>query len=570
MGKRYRIVEDERGGAGIEVSVRGTELLADPILNRGTAFTHEQRRQLGLEGLLPNHVSTFEEQLERAYGNISRKTLPLERYIGLSELKARNATLFFRLLAEHVEEFLPVIYTPTVGDAAQNFSRIFRRSWGLWITPDHQGHIDEVLANAPYDDVRLIVVTDNERILGLGDQGAGGIAIPVGKLELYTVAAGISPAQVLPVSLDVGTDNSALRGDHLYAGWRGQRLRGPQYDALVEEFVEAVRGRFPDALLQWEDFKKANAFDLLGRYRKRLLSFNDDIQGTAGIALAGILAAGRISGTPLARQRVLIMGAGAAGIGIGHLLRDAMRREGLDGDELTRAVAVLDSRGLIVEGSPSAEGYKAEFAWPRELVAGAGLTPDQSNGLHACIEALRPTVLIGTTGQPGAFDESAIRAMAGSCERPVIFPFSNPTSKSEACPADLLAWTDGRALMATGSPFEPARFGDDTMHVAQGNNAYIFPGVGLGALVVRAREVTDSMFSVAARTLADQVDDAGLERGALFPPLARIRELSALIARAVATEAVSAGVAAEGADAPSLEQIEAMMWVPEYHRLVPA
>ncbi|MBM3460154.1 MAG: oxaloacetate-decarboxylating malate dehydrogenase, partial [Armatimonadetes bacterium] len=472
--------------------------------------------------------------------------------------------LFYRVLLDHLEELMPVVYTPTVGQACQEYSHIFRRARGIHITPAHEGRIAEVLSNAPFADVRLIVVTDNERILGLGDQGAGGIGIPIGKLALYTAAAGIHPAQTLPISLDVGTDNPDLLQDELYLGWRQPRLRGEPYDRLVDEFVRAVQTLFPRALLQWEDFKKQVAFDLLDRYRQVLPSFNDDIQGTAAVAVAGVAAATRVSGIPLREQRVVILGAGAAGIGIGRQIQDALQREGLSGRELQRAVAVLDSKGLLVSDTPTRDVYKKALAWDLELAEEHGLGTGKPRDLLAVLRTLKPTVLIGTSGQPRTFTEDVIREMAAHVERPVVFPMSNPTSQSEAVPADVLAWTEGRALVATGSPFAPVEIGGRTVRIGQGNNAYVFPGVGLGALTAEARWLPDSLFTVAAETLAAQVSEEDLASGSLFPPLGELRQVTEQIALAVAREAVEVGVAA-AAEATSLpHRVRDAMWEPAY------
>src|SRR6266496_2680152 len=468
-----------------KVSARGPHLLGHPMYNKGSAFTREERLAFGLEGLLPSAVNTIEQQAQRVYENLARKSDPLERYIGLASLEDRNEHLFHHVLGEHLEEFLPIVYTPTVGRACQEFSHIFRRARGLWITPGDRGRIYEVLGNAFFDDVRLIVVTDNERILGLGDQGAGGMGIPIGKLALYTAAAGIHPSQTLPISLDVGTDNEALLVDDLYLGWRFPRLRGAEYDSLVEEFVQAVKRRFPKALLQWEDFKKNNAFRLLDRYRKVITCFNDDIQGTAAVATAGMMAGCRATGIPLKEQRVVLLGAGAAGIGIARLLRDTFRRAGLEAENLMRAVASLDSRGLVADDEEIRDAHKRDFAWPAALAAKMGLPKGSPRDLLAVVKAVKPTVLIGTTGEPGTFTEEIVREMGRHVERPVIFPMSNPTSKSEAKPADIVAWTDGRALIATGSPFDPVHHAGRTITIGQGNNVFIFPGVGRGARLGR-------------------------------------------------------------------------------------
>ena len=544
----------------LEVPFRGPALLNSPLYNKSTAFTRAERATFGLEGLLPDAVSTMDQQARRAYDNIARKTDALERYIGLAALQDRNEHLFYRVLLDHLEEFLPIVYTPTVGQACQLYSRIFRRARGLWITPEHGGRIHEVLRGAPFEDVRLVVVTDNERILGLGDQGAGGMGIPVGKLALYSAAAGIHPAKTLPVSLDVGTDNQDLLSDDLYLGWRQPRLRGERYDALVREFVNAVKRTFPGALLQWEDFKKGTALRLLDTYRRELPSFNDDVQGTAAVAVAGVLAGLRGIGAELREQRIVILGAGAAGVGIARLLRTAVGRAGLEGDRLTRAIAVLDSRGFVVADREIRDDYKRELAWPSELAGSSGLGDGADRSLLAVVTALKPTILIGTSGQAGGFDEKTIRAMAASCERPIIFPLSNPTANSEAIPSDLLSWTDGRALIATGSPFDPVVRAGVTHRIGQGNNVFIFPGVGLGALVAGAREVTDGMFEVAANTLATQVAQQDLREGMLFPPVTALRETAAKVA-IVVREARDAGVGREiGNDEMSYGRLVTLEW----------
>ncbi|HUG53232.1 MAG TPA: NAD-dependent malic enzyme [Vicinamibacteria bacterium] len=563
--ERYTIGWDEEG-ARVQVPYRGPHLLSHPMYNKSTAFTREERLAFGLDGLLPEVVSTMAQQAERVQGNIARKEDPLERYIGLAALQDRNEHLFYRVLVDHLEEYLPIVYTPTVGRVCQTYSRIFRRARGLWITPRHRGRIDEALGNAPYEEVRLIVATDNESILGLGDQGAGGMAIPIGKLALYTAAAGIHPALTLPISLDVGTDNRDLLDDDLYLGWRQPRLRGEEYHSLVDEFVHAVRRRFPHALLQWEDFRKGTAFALLDRYRKVLPSFNDDIQGTAAVALSGILAGSRLLGMPLVRHRVVILGAGAAGVGIARLLRDAFSRAGLAGEELRRAVAVLDSHGLVVEGEGPTEEYRRELAWPHALAQAHGLRP--GDDLLAVVQALRPTVLIGVSGASGAFTPAVLAEMARHAERPLVFPLSNPTSQCEASPEDVLRWTDGRALVATGSPFPSVVQAGKTRRVGQGNNAFIFPGVGLGVLVAGAREVTDGMFRAAAERLADELRQEDLEAGALYPPMAALRRVTAHIAEAVVRQARRDGVARDRDDEDVGAKVAAAMWEPAYVRLV--
>jgi malic enzyme len=561
---------DGLGRVRMEVPYRGAALLRHPLYSKGSAFSEEERVAFGLEGLLPQHVSTMEQQSHRVYENIGRKTDELEKYIGLAALQDRNEHLFYRVLLDHVEEFLPIVYTPVVGRACQDFSHIFRRARGLWITPGHRGRIYDVLGSAPYADVRLIVATDNERILGLGDQGAGGMGIPIGKLALYTAAAGIPPWQTLPICLDVGTDNQALLDDDLYLGWRFPRLRGPEYDSLVEEFVHAVKRRFPRALLQWEDFKKANAFRLLDRYRGTITCFNDDIQGTAAVAVAGLMAGARLTGTAVKSQRVVILGAGAAGIGIARLLRDTLRRAGLEGKALTAAIANVDTGGLLVSDREIADVHKRDFAWPSWQAEWLGLGREEKRDLLAVVRAVKPTMLIGTSGEPGVFTEDVIREMAQHVERPLVFPMSNPTSKSEATPEDVIRWTAGRALVATGSPFPPVRWNGRLISIGQGNNAFVFPGMGLGVLVSEAREVTDGMFAAAARQLADEVGADDLAAGRLFPPVAEIRRVTTRIAAAVVREARDSGVGRRIEDGDVASVVAAAMWEPRYLAMDPA
>jgi len=560
----YRLERGEDGRSFVRVPWRGQALLNHPMFNKSTAFTREERDRFDLDGLLPDAVSTMEQQALRAYGNIVRKADPLERFIGLAALQDRNEILFYRVLVDHLEEFLPIVYTPTVGRACQEFSKIFRRARGLWITPEHRGRIEGVLGCAPYEDVRLVVVTDNERILGLGDQGAGGMGIPVGKLNLYVAAAGIHPAQTLPVSLDVGTDNEALLADDLYLGWRRPRLRGQPYDDLVDEFVGAVRRRFPKALLQWEDFKQWNAFKLLDRYRSELPSFNDDIQGTAAMALAGLLAGGRALGLPLVKQRIVMVGAGAAGTGIARLIRAAQERAGLRGDDLLRTLALVDVDGLVVDSDIE---YRRGLSWPGALTESLGLGSGRPRDLAAVVRALKPTALVGASGAPGAFTEEAVREMARHVERPLLFPLSNPTTSAEATPHDLLEWTGGRALVATGSPFGSVEYGGRTVRIGQGNNAFVFPGVGLGMLVAEAREVTDAMFASAAETLAAAVEEDDLREGALYPKVSRLRKVTARVAEEVVREARDRGVGRPFTDAEIEPAVAAAMWEPLYPEL---
>lgn len=555
------------GSFVVDVTERGQAVLADGLINRGTVFTDQQRTELGLHGLLPSRVCTEEEQLRRSYESISRKEEALEKYIGLAALQDRNETLYYKVVTRHIAELMPIVYTPTVGLAAQNFSHIFRRGRGIWITPADRGRIHTVLGNARTDHVRLIVATDNERILGLGDQGAGGMVIPIGKLALYSAVAGIHPAFTLPVSLDVGTDNPDLLNDPLYVGWRQPRLRGEPYYELLDEFVDAVHRRFPHALLQWEDFKKGNAFGVLQRYRNRIRSFNDDIQGTAAVALAGVLAAGRCTRTRIRDQRVVILGAGAAGIGIAGQLRHAMEVDGLTGGDLERAVALVDSEGLVVASRPHLDSYKQPFAWSDEATRAAGLVAGAD--LLTVVRRLRPTALIGTSGQPGVFTEEIVSTVATNCEQPAIFPFSNPTDKSEATPEQITEWSNGHALIATGSPFEPVQHAGRTIPVRQGNNVYIFPAVGLGSLVSEARVVTDGMFTAAAHALAEAVSEADACSGALYPPVDQLREVSRYVAMAVVKAARDERVGRSIADADVAAAIDAEMWDCSYPELRP-
>jgi malate dehydrogenase (oxaloacetate-decarboxylating) len=512
---------------------------------------------------------TIEEQVQLELERLHRKDDPLEQYIGLAALQDRNATLFYRVLAENLEELLPIVYTPTVGRACQEFSHILRRTRGAWITPADRDRVPEILRNAPYDDVRLIVVTDNERILGLGDLGAGGMAIPIGKLALYTGACGIHPAVTLPVSLDVGTDNPALLEDPLYIGHREPRLRGAEYDALVDAFVRGVQEVWPACVIQWEDFKHYNALRILDRYRDVVPSFNDDVQGTAATVLAGILAGLRRLEQPLAAQRIVLVGAGAAGIGIGRLLRAAMREEGMSDAEIGLRLVLVDSRGLVHGTRADLDETKRSLAVAPEAALAHGLDLTAVSTLSDVVDRVRPTILVGTTGVAGSFTEPVVRTMAGGCARPIIFPLSNPTANTEARPADLLAWTDGRAIVATGSPFAPVDHDGVRHEIGQANNVYVFPGIGLGAIVSGARSVSDGMILAAARTLAAAVTDDRLASGALYPPIAALRDVSRAVAIAVAREAVTTGIAP--AEPHALEAgIDAAMWWPQYVPYLPA
>ena len=560
-----------RGDLPVEaVTARGRELLDCAAINKDTAFTDDERAAFGLRGLLPWRTMSIEEQVALELEHLRRKGDELEQYIGLAALQNRNETLFYRLLVEHLEELAPIIYTPTVGRACREYSHVVRRTRGVWITPDDIDRMPEMLRNTGQPGVRLIVVTDNERILGLGDQGAGGMGIPIGKLALYVAGAGIHPQLTLPISLDCGTDNEELLHDPLYQGYPKRRLRGEAYEAFIEAFVSAVKLVFPHAVLQWEDFKQHNAIRQLDHYRHRLPCFNDDIQGTASVVCAGILAALKHRGEKLSAQRLVLLGSGAAGIGIARLVQAIIRVEGATEDESRHAVTMLDSKGLLFEGRDGVQDDKRPFALTSDELKSLGLEPSGSYALETVVRHVAPTILIGTSGKPGVFSETAIREMAARTPNPIVLPLSNPTANSEATPSDVLAWSDGRAVVATGSPFDPVELSGHIHVIGQANNVFVFPGVGLGAVAGRAWEVTDRMFLVAATTLADMVPPERLEEGAIYPRLTDLRSISRAIAIAVAKEGRDGGVAPQATDAELEAAVDAFIWAPEYERLEPA
>ena len=533
---------------------RGLTLLRDPTLNKSTAFTAAERDALGLTGLLPPRVCSQDEQVERVLENFRRKTDPLEKYIDLTALHDRNEALFFRVVIEHPDEMMPIIYTPTVGLACQQFGHIFQRPRGMFISADDRGRIESVLRNWPYRDVAIIVVTDGERILGLGDQGANGMGIPVGKLSLYTACAGIDPTRCLPVLLDVGTNNEALRDDPMYLGLQRARLRGPEYDALVEEFIRAADHVFPGVVVQFEDFANSNAFRLLNEYRDRVCTFNDDIQGTAAVSLAGILSALRITSRKLADQRILFMGAGEAATGIAELTVTALEAEGMSRTDAEATCWMFNSKGLLVESRTDLQSHQRPFAHAHEPV----------RDFLDAVKAIRPTAIIGVAGVGGTFTQAVVEEMARINERPIIFALSNPTSKSECTAEDAYRWSGGRVVFACGSPFDPVTLYGTTFVPRQGNNSYIFPGVGLGVIATRSRRVTDQMFMAAAIRLAALVTDADLAQGSIFPPLSKVRDVSAKIATAVAEVAYAQGLATVPRPDDLLGFIRDQMYEPRY------
>jgi malate dehydrogenase (oxaloacetate-decarboxylating) len=548
----------------VRTRLSGLDLIRNPLLNKGTAFTDAERTAFALHGLLPPHVGTLDEQVARRLKALRAQTSAFQQYSFLRDLQDSNETLFYALLTRNIEEIMPLVYTPTVGEGCQRFSEIWRKPRGLFLSYPNRHRIREILAHPRYDQVRVIVVSDGERILGLGDQGAGGMGIPIGKLALYTACGGIHPESTLPVLLDVGTDNAERRANPLYIGWNHERVRGAAYDDFVETFVEAVRERWPFVLLQWEDFAGSNAAPLLERYRDRLCTFNDDIQGTAAVAAGTLLAAISVTGIPLSAQRIALLGAGSAGGGIASLLTAAMVEAGLSEAEARSRSYAVGLNGLILEDTPDLSGSQRRLALPRAAVAGWKLRDANAIGMLDVIENARPTALIGVTGQPGVFTEEIVRAMAQAAERPIIFPLSNPTSRSEADPADIMRWTEGRALIGTGSPFPPVERNGRLVPVDQCNNSYICPGVGLGVLAVHARRVTDAMFMAAAKALAELSPVHRDREGRLLPPLPSIRAVSVAVATAVAKQACKDGLAEKYDEDTLGARIQASVWEPVY------
>jgi malate dehydrogenase (oxaloacetate-decarboxylating) len=557
---KYRITVE----GVLETGLSGFDLINFPLLNKGTAFTEDERTDFALHGLLPPHVGNLEDQAARRLKALRDRKTDFGRYAYLRDLQDTNETLFYAVLVRNIEEMMPLVYTPTVGEGCQRFSEIWRRPRGLFLSYPNRHKIRDILEHHRYDSVRAIVVSDGERILGLGDQGAGGMGIPIGKLALYTACAGIHPQKCLPVLLDVGTDNVERLEDPLYVGWRHQRVRGAEYDDFVEAFVSAVIARCPHVLLQWEDFAGVNAGRLLERYRDRLCTFNDDIQGTAAVAAGTLLAAINVTGMPLTEQRIVLFGVGSAGIGIATLLLTAMKNAGLSEADARRHFYAVDKDGLLVEGMADIRPAQQPFVQARSAIADWKLEDTGHVSLLDVVRNAKPTTLIGVSGQAGAFTQEVIRAMAASVERPIIFPLSNPTSRSEATPADLLMWTEGRALIGAGSPFAAVNCNGRQVPIDQTNNTYIFPGMGLGVLSVDARRVTDTMFMAAAKCLAELSPARCSKSGRLLPPVSELRSVSFAVAKAVVLQAINDGVAGPLEEQTLESRIRANVWEPLY------
>jgi malate dehydrogenase (oxaloacetate-decarboxylating) len=551
-------------GYPVRIRARGRSVLSNPMLNRGTAFTPEQRQLLGLQGLLPSGVTTLEGQLRRVYAQYRRQPDDLAKNVFLANMRDRNEVLFYRLLAEHLEEMLPIVYTPTVGKAIERYSHEYRRPRGVFLDVNHPENVEESLRNYGLegDDVDLLVATDSEGILGIGDQGVGGIDIAIGKLAVYIAAAGLHPRRVIPVVLDMGTDNLRLLNDEMYIGNRHARVRDQRYDDLIDAYVTAASKLFPHAMLHWEDFGAGNARRILNKYASDVCTFNDDMQGTAAVVLAAAFAPAKATGSRMRDQRVVIHGAGTAGIGVADMMREVMISDGLSEQEATGKFWTVDSRGLVTDDTAALRDFQEPYARPAAEVASWSRQQDGPIGLADVVANAKPTMLIGTSTQSGAFTEGIVRQMASTVDRPVIMPLSNPTSKAEAVPEDLIRWTDGRALVATGSPFLPVSYGGRTYTIAQANNALVFPGLGLGVAVVRAQRVDDAMIAAAADAVAALADTTG-PAGALLPPVTDLRSVSAAVAMAVAQAADEHGLAEQALTNP-VKQIHQAMWRPEY------
>ncbi|EIX4888647.1 NAD-dependent malic enzyme [Vibrio vulnificus] len=543
----------------------GPALLSTPLLNKGSAFSAEERISFNLEGLLPETTETIQEQVERAYMQYKAFESDMDKHIYLRNIQDTNETLFYRLVQNHITEMMPIIYTPTVGAACENFSNIYRRGRGLFVSYANRDRIDDILNNASNHNVKVIVVTDGERILGLGDQGIGGMGIPIGKLSLYTACGGISPAYTLPIVLDVGTNNPQRLADPMYMGWRHPRITGADYDAFVEEFIQAVQRRWPDALIQFEDFAQKNAMPLLERYKNRICCFNDDIQGTAAVTVGSLMAACQAAGSKLSEQRITFLGAGSAGCGIAEAIIAQMVSEGISDKQARSQVFMVDRWGLLQEGMPNLLDFQQRLV-QKHTVTAKWETEANGFSLLDVVKNAKPTVLIGVSGAPGLFTQEVIQEMHKHCPRPIVFPLSNPTSRVEAVPADIIRWTNGDALVATGSPFDPVIHEGKTYPIVQCNNSYIFPGIGLGVLAVNAKRVTDEMLMESSRALATCSPLAINGKGALLPPLEEIHTVSKRIAYAVAKKAIEQGVALEIADDALQVAIEQHFWQPVYRR----
>ncbi len=550
----------------VETALSGYELLNDPILNKGTAFTEDERDAFDLQGLLPPHVAELDYQVMRRLDAFRGLGSDIQRYVFLRGLQDSNETLFYALLTRNIEEMMPIVYTPTVGLGCEVFSHIFRKPRGVFLSIPHKDLIRRILGHPRYDKVEAIVVSDGERILGLGDQGAGGMGIPIGKLSLYTACAGLHPSTTLPILLDVGTDNRKHLADPLYIGWQHARVRGVEYDEFIEIFVAAVRERWPHVLLHWEDFALGNANRLLARYRERLCTFNDDIQGTAAIALGTLLSAINVTGVPLTEQRIAVLGAGSAGTGVCALLLRAMVEAGLSETEARRRFYLVDRQGLLVDGMKGLQSFQAPFVQAPDRLANWALESPGWIDLADVVANAQPTVLIGTSGQPGAFSEAVVRSMAKRVRRPVLLILSNPTERAEATPQDLDAWTEGRAIIGTGSPVPPLKRNGKDFRVDQTNNAYVYPGIGLGAIVADARRISDGMFLAAARTVAEFSPAKHDPAANLLPPLVEIRKLSFHVALATAKKAQAEGLADSMSDENLAAAVRAKMWEPLYAR----